>query len=56
MEPLISMATVLWNAVAPTTWFLVLGLLISLYHSVSSKKPCFKFSYTNNRPGVLITH
>ena len=30
MEPLISIATELWNALAPTTWFLVLGLLISL--------------------------
>jgi hypothetical protein len=30
MESLISIATELWNALAPTTWFLVLGLLISL--------------------------
>ena len=30
MEPLISIATELWNASTPTTWFLVLGLLISL--------------------------
>ncbi len=29
MEPLISMATGLWSALAPTTWFLLLGLLIS---------------------------
>ena len=30
MESLISIATEFWNALAPTTWFLVLGLLISL--------------------------
>jgi len=30
MEALISIATEFWNALAPTTWFLVLGLLISL--------------------------
>jgi hypothetical protein len=30
MEPMISMAAEFWNALAPTTWFLVLGLLISL--------------------------
>jgi len=30
MELLISMAAELWNALTPTTWFLVLGLLISL--------------------------
>jgi hypothetical protein len=35
MEPLISMAAEFWNALAPTTWFLVLGLPISL---ISLKK------------------
>ena len=30
MEALISIATEFWNALAPTTWFLLLGLLISL--------------------------
>jgi len=30
MEALISIATEFWNALAPTTWFLVLGLLVSL--------------------------
>lgn len=30
MEPLISVATEFWSALAPTTWILILGLLISL--------------------------
>ncbi len=30
MELLIPMAVDFWNALAPITWFLVLGLLISL--------------------------
>lgn len=29
MDLLISVATELWQTMAPTTWFLVLGLLIS---------------------------
>jgi hypothetical protein len=29
MDLLISVATELWGTMAPTTWFLVLGLLIS---------------------------
>ncbi len=30
MEAFFSMAAALWNGMAPTTWFLVLGLLFSL--------------------------
>lgn len=30
MEPLVSLLTELWNAMPPTTWLFVLGLLISL--------------------------
>ena len=30
MDLLISMATELWATLAPTTWFMVLGLLISI--------------------------
>jgi hypothetical protein len=30
MDLLISMLTQFWNTLAPTTWFMVLGLLISL--------------------------
>jgi hypothetical protein len=29
MDLLISMATELWNSFAPTTWLLLLGLLVS---------------------------
>lgn len=29
MDLLVSVASELWHAMAPTTWFLVLGLLIS---------------------------
>ena len=31
MDLLISLATGYWNALAPTTWFMLLGLLLS-YH------------------------
>lgn len=30
MESLVSIATAFWIALAPTTWLLVLGLLVSL--------------------------
>ncbi len=30
MDLLISMANELWQTMAPTTWFLILGLLISI--------------------------
>ena len=29
MDLLLSMATDFWNSLAPTTWFLLLGLLLS---------------------------
>ena len=31
MESLISFATELWNTTPPTTWFFILGLLISFH-------------------------
>ena len=51
MEPLVSQVTKLWNTMPPTTWLFALGLLISFNFI---PRHCFKFRYTNRRPGVLI--